>query len=65
MQDAIAIRVTKHSQLEWRVWLNDTRVASFAMLTDALDYAELLGCSPRARAEVLGPAGRQEPPATS
>ena len=64
MQDAIAIRVTKHSELEWRVWLNDTRVASFAMLIDALDYAELLRCSPRARAEVLGPAGRPEPPSS-
>jgi len=64
MQDAIAIRVTKHSEIEWRVWLNDTRVASFAMLIDALDYAELLGCSPRARAEVLGPAlGSERPPA--
>ena len=65
MPDAIAIRVTKHSEIEWRVWFNDTRVASFGLLIDALDYAELLRCSPRVRAEVFHPAGRRKPPHSS
>jgi hypothetical protein len=54
VDDGIAVRVTRESHLEWQVWLNERVAARFAVLTDALDYAELLTCSPRARAEVVG-----------
>jgi hypothetical protein len=52
--EEVAIRVTKESYLEWQVWLNERMAARFAILTEALDYAELLKCSPRARAEASG-----------
>jgi hypothetical protein len=51
--EEIAIRVTRESHLEWQVWLNERVAARFVLLSDALDYAELLTCSPRARGEVL------------
>jgi hypothetical protein len=44
------VRVSRSGDLEWAVWLDETLVALFSWVGDALDYAEMLGCSPRARA---------------
>lgn len=44
------VRVARAGDIEWAVWLDQTLVALFLWVGDALDYAELLGCSPRARA---------------
>jgi hypothetical protein len=44
------VRVGRTGNRQWAVWLDETMVALFEWVGDALDYAELLGCSPRARA---------------
>lgn len=44
------VRVARSGEYQWAVWLDEKMVALFAIVCDALDYAELLGCSPRARA---------------
>lgn len=44
------VRVGREGDLEWAVWLDEKLVALFTWVGDALDYAEMLGCSPRARA---------------
>ena len=44
------VRVGRQGDLEWAVWLDEKLVALFNWVGDALDYAEMLGCSPRARA---------------
>ena len=47
------VRVGRSGDFEWAVWLDEKRVALFSWVGDALDYAELLGCSPRARAAAM------------
>jgi hypothetical protein len=47
-----AVRVMEVG-LEWVVWLEGNVVGHFALLGDALSYAALLECSPRARTEAL------------
>lgn len=37
---------------DWLVWFDGRVVARFSLMGDALDYASLLECSPRARAAV-------------
>lgn len=49
-EDSVDVRVGRAGELDWAVWLDEIMVALFAGVGDALDYAELLGCSPRARA---------------
>jgi hypothetical protein len=44
------VRVDRQDDLRWAVWLDERKVALFSWVGDALDYAEMLGCSPRARA---------------
>ena len=44
------VRLARGTDRQWRVWLDEVVVARFTWVGDALDYAELLGCSPRARA---------------
>lgn len=44
------VRVGRAGEQQWAVWLDEKMVALFAMVCDALDYAEMLGVSPRARA---------------
>lgn len=50
------VRVARAGDLQWAVSLDEKVVASFAWVGDALDYAELLGCSPRARAAAVAVA---------
>ena len=52
-EDPVDVRVGRAGELEWAVWLDEKLVALFSWVGDALDYAELLGCSPRARAAAL------------
>ena len=44
------VQVCREIDHEWSVRLDEVVVARFIWVGDALDYAELLGCSPRARA---------------
>jgi hypothetical protein len=46
----VDVRVVRQDDLDWAVWLDEKVVALFNWVGDALDYAEMLGCSPRARA---------------
>lgn len=46
----VQVRVSKEMEIDWIVWLGDRVVGRFAILGEALDYASILECSPRARA---------------
>lgn len=50
------VRVDRVGECEWAVWLDEKVVGLFALVCEALDYAELLGCSPRARAAAIASA---------
>lgn len=49
---ACDVRVTRDAR-QWLVCLDGNVVACFAVMGDALDYASLLECSPRARADAF------------
>lgn len=44
------VTIGRQEDHRWAVLLDERIVALFIWVGDALDYAELLGCSPRARA---------------
>jgi hypothetical protein len=44
-----SVRISKAGILDWLVWLEDDVVGRFTLVADALDYATILECSPRAR----------------
>lgn len=43
-------------EYDWLVWFDGRVVARFTLMGDALDYASLLECSPRARAAAASAA---------
>lgn len=47
------IRIGRTGDCQWAVWLDEKMVALFNWVGDALDYAELLGVSPRERAAAV------------
>jgi hypothetical protein len=49
----IDIQISHDDSGEWLVWLETTAVGCFVNVSDALSFAALLECSPRARAEAL------------
>ena len=49
----IDIYISHDDDGEWLVWLEATAVGRFVNVSDALSFASLLECSPRARAEAL------------
>ena len=56
------VRVSHDDSGEWLVWLNAMVVGRFENALDALPYASLLECSPRARDEAKGAASRATAP---
>ncbi|MDQ4144688.1 MAG: hypothetical protein M3198_13285 [Actinomycetota bacterium] len=49
------VKLTREG-INWIVWLDEAAVGRFPIAGDALDYAQLLECDPRVRAEAT--AGR-------
>ena len=49
----VDVRVSREIDLTWLVWMNEAIVGRFLILGEALDYATLLECTPRARAEAV------------
>jgi hypothetical protein len=49
-----SVAVTREAFLLWLVWLDCSIVASFDNVLDALSYASLIECDPRARKEAEG-----------
>jgi hypothetical protein len=47
----VEVRVTKGADLNWLVSLGPRIVANFTLVGDALAYASMLECNPRARRE--------------
>lgn len=47
------VRVTKGADLNWLVSLGPRIVANFTLVGDALAYASMLECNPRARSEAI------------
>jgi hypothetical protein len=52
MQQLLEVRVTRDDDLSWLVWVGEVAAARFEILGEALDFATLLECSPRARLAV-------------
>lgn len=53
MGDRPDVRICRQADergVEWLVWLDDRVAGRFMMLGEALDFALILECSPRARA---------------
>jgi hypothetical protein len=52
------VRVSHDDSGEWLVWLDALVVGRFGSALDALPFASLLECSPRARDEAKSGGGR-------
>lgn len=48
--------LSRAGSLEWLVFLDGLIVGRFGIVSDALDYASLLECDPRARLEAIAKA---------
>jgi hypothetical protein len=53
MQEVLEVRVSRDADLGWLVWVGESQAARFEILGEALDFAAMLECSPRARLQIV------------
>ncbi|MGH2787325.1 MAG: hypothetical protein ACRDJV_05370 [Actinomycetota bacterium] len=53
MHEVLEVRASRGADLGWLVWVGESEAARFEILGEALDFAAMLECSPRARLGIV------------